>query len=119
MKGSRSSAELRASGGSDVSTGSHRSHGSSGPIELPPPELGETGSSAKIYADGLEQDAEDEAELGTELAAASEDIPRTGFVSRPHPARSSQPGGFGYASKQGHEGPSARHGTEPTARSHQ
>ena len=114
-----SSAELRSSRGSHVSTSSNRSLQSSGSIKLPPPELGETGSTAKIYADDLDHDAENEAELGTESAAGAEDVPRTAFVSRPHPSRSSQPGGFGYASKQDHMGPAKRSGTEPSARSHQ
>jgi hypothetical protein len=115
----QSSAELRASGGSHVSTGSNRSLGHSALIELPPPELGETGSSAKIYADDLDRDAENEAELGAELAAGSDDLPRTAFVSRPHPSRSSQPGGFDYASKQDHVVPGGHSGMESTARSHQ
>lgn len=114
-----SSAELRASSGSHVSTGSNRSRGHSGSIELPPPELGETGSSAKIYADDLDRDAENETELGAELAAGSDDFPRTAFVSRPHPSRSSQPGGFDYASKHDHVGPERHSGMESAARSHQ
>jgi hypothetical protein len=97
-----SSAELRASGGSDFSSRSMDSHrSSSGQLELPPPELGETGSSAKVYADGFDDhDAENEAELGSE-GAGDHPAPRTAFLSRPHPSRSSQPGGFGYASRGG------------------
>ena len=68
--------ELRTSGGSHVSADSNLSQRISRSIELPPPELSETGSAAKTYADHLDNDSDNEAELGTELSAGADDVLR-------------------------------------------